>query len=126
MVFGDCSIWFHFRPAHQLLPSQRPGVRKCRWLSGELFPPTGRSKMTSIHKNVKSFMQITRVTTAIIRFDFFSTSKMPGRFGSAAHANSIILRAARSGFSCPGGDKQRAFCRSQRSFFFRWGKAGKS
>ena len=44
-------IWdsnaIYFRPAHQLLPSQRPGVRKRSWLSGDLFPPIGHSKMTS-------------------------------------------------------------------------------
>ena len=50
---------------------------------------------------------------------------MPGRFGSAAHANSIFLRAARSGFSWPGWDKQRAFCRSQPSIFFAMGKSWK-
>ena len=162
-------IWdsnaIYFRPAHQLLPSQRPGVRKRSWLSGDLFPPTGHSKMTSSSEglplmpptpevwrewngelgrvgfrrgslwngyHIKGRQQARRLRNPDTGRQcpeitiFCPEITMPGRFGSAAHANSIFLRAARSGFSWPGWDKQRAFCRSQPSIFLRWGKAGKS
>ena len=122
---GDCSIiWFHFRPAHQLLPSQRPGVRKRRWLSGEFFPPiTGRSKMTSIHKNVKSFRsQESQLQSVSISFRLqkclADLAQRPMRIQSFCVPLVAAFRVLVETSKGPSVGRS--------AHFFRWGKAGKS